>query len=162
MNPEALAKLQQQVRVGGKGTPRRKAKKAAKPAVQEDSKLSGFYRSLKFRPIPGIEHVNIFTTEGKVRHFANPIISASSISNNAFSITGHSEEKDIAQVPSALRDLEADYLELLQRMKAYQEANPEAFKKAAEGAEAAKQEQQQGSEEIPDLIEAIENANIEK
>ncbi|KAJ1921781.1 hypothetical protein H4219_000514 [Mycoemilia scoparia] len=148
MDPAALAKLQQQARIGGKGTPRRKTKKpATKPAVKEDTKLSGFYRNLKFRPVPGIEHVNMFSTTGKVRHFASPQVTASAVSNNVFSITGHSEEKDASQVPSAIKDLEADYLELLQRMKSYKDANPEAFAKAAENA--------QKGEEVPELVEAL-------
>lgn len=79
MNPEKLAKLQAQmnnVRIGGKGTPRRKMKKAHKPAAVsggvDDKKLQGIMKKLNVQNIPGIEEVNMFKTDGSVLHFSAP------------------------------------------------------------------------------------------
>ena len=72
MNPEKLAKLQASVRIGGKGTARRKMKKPAKPATADDKKLSTTLKKLNVQPISGIEEVNMFRQDGKVIHFDSP------------------------------------------------------------------------------------------
>jgi nascent polypeptide-associated complex subunit beta len=93
MNPERLAKLQSQVRIGGKGkfilytsalnqaivlifgklgTPRRKVKKITKSAGTDDRKLQATLQKLSVQPIAGIEEVNMFKDDGNVIHFANP------------------------------------------------------------------------------------------
>ncbi|KAK1336072.1 hypothetical protein QTO34_003872 [Cnephaeus nilssonii] len=54
MNQEKLAKLQAQVRIGGKGTARRK-----KTATADDKKLQ-FLKKLGVNNISGIEEVNMF------------------------------------------------------------------------------------------------------
>ena len=75
MNAEKLAKLQAQAsaRIGGKGTPRRKVKKAPhKPAVADDKKLQSALKKLNAQSIGGVEEVNFFGPEGKIMHFANP------------------------------------------------------------------------------------------
>ncbi|KAL2911412.1 Nascent polypeptide-associated complex subunit beta, partial [Polyrhizophydium stewartii] len=50
MNAEKLAKLQSQVRIGGKGTPRRKVKKVHKTAGTDDKKLQGVLKKLNCQP----------------------------------------------------------------------------------------------------------------
>jgi nascent polypeptide-associated complex subunit beta len=73
MNAEKLAKLQAQVRLGGKGTPRRKVKKtASKSSSGDDRKLSAALTKLNVQPIPGVDEVNMFKDDGKVIHFNNP------------------------------------------------------------------------------------------
>ena len=72
MNPEKLAKLQASVRIGGKGTPRRKVKKVAKPTGGDDKKLQAALKKLNVQPIPGIEEVNMFRSDGHVLHFVAP------------------------------------------------------------------------------------------
>ncbi|KAI8318950.1 NAC-domain-containing protein [Martensiomyces pterosporus] len=92
MNPEKLAKLQSQVRTGGKGTPRRKVKKTVKHTVKEDSKLQSTLKQLNVQPISAIEEVNMFKEDGKIINFVAPRVSAS-VAGNTFVVTGKSNEK---------------------------------------------------------------------
>ncbi len=108
MNLEKLQKLQAQVRVGGKGTPRRKVKKVMKHAgtAADDKALQSELKKLQFQQIPQCEEVNMFLDGGRVIHITRPIgnfyfnsynkrtiIVQASLSSNAFSITGSSAEK---------------------------------------------------------------------
>jgi len=72
MNPEKLAKLQSQVRIGGKGTSRRKVKKVHKSVGTDDKKLQSTLKKLNVQPIAGIEEVNMFKSDGTVIHFTAP------------------------------------------------------------------------------------------
>jgi nascent polypeptide-associated complex subunit beta len=75
MNPEKLAQLQAQaanVRIGGKGTPRRKVKKVHKAAGSDDKKLGSVLKRLNVQAIANIEEVNMFRDDGKVIHFVRP------------------------------------------------------------------------------------------
>merc|ERR1712230_320204 len=72
MNPEKLAKLQANVRIGGKGTQRRKKKIVHKASNTDDKKLQSQLKKLSINPIPGIEEVNMFKDDGSVIHFTNP------------------------------------------------------------------------------------------
>lgn len=71
MNPEKLAKLQEQVRIGGKGTPRRKIRKPQKPAG-DDKKLSTTFKKIGIQPIPSIDEVNMFLEDETVLHVSAP------------------------------------------------------------------------------------------
>ena len=73
MNPEKLAKLQSQVRIGGKGTPRRKMKKPQKTGGGEEKKLDTTLKKLNVQQIPGVEEVNMFKNDGSIVNFARPI-----------------------------------------------------------------------------------------
>lgn len=60
MNTDKLAKLSklsEQVRVGGKGVPRRKRKVVHKTANTDDRKLQNSLKKLPVSNIPGIEEV---------------------------------------------------------------------------------------------------------
>ncbi|XP_028607878.1 transcription factor BTF3 [Grammomys surdaster] len=72
MNQEKLAKLQAQVRIGGKGTARRKKKVVHRTATADDKKLQFSLKKLGVNNISGIEEVNMFTNQGTVIHFNNP------------------------------------------------------------------------------------------
>lgn len=92
MNAEKLAKLQAQVRIGGKGTPRRKLKKVHKSAASDNVKLQSAQKKLNSQPIAAIEEVNMFREDGQVIHFVAPKVHAA-IGSNTFIITGAGEEK---------------------------------------------------------------------
>ncbi|GFQ86202.1 transcription factor BTF3 homolog 4, partial [Trichonephila clavata] len=92
MNPEKLSKLQAQVRIGGKGTARRKKKVVHRTATTDDKKLQGSLKKLAVNNIPGIEEVNMIKEDGSVIHFNNPKVQAS-LAANTFAITGHAEPK---------------------------------------------------------------------
>ncbi|ORZ17901.1 NAC domain-domain-containing protein [Absidia repens] len=154
MNAEKLAKLQQQVRIGGKGTPRRKVKKVTKSNAGDDRKLQATLQSLKVQPIPGIEEVNMFRDDGKVIHLSAPRIQAAA-NANTFAIHGRAVEKDLTElVPGILNQLGPDSLASLRKLaEAYQAAQGGAEGAAAEGDD---------DDEIPDLVEGFEKADIQE
>lgn len=94
MNAEKLKKLQSQVRIGGKGTPRRKKKVVHTTAATDDKKLQSSLKKLAVNTIPGIEEVNMIKNDGSVIHFNNPKAQAS-LAANTFAITGHGENKQV-------------------------------------------------------------------
>ena len=72
MNADKLARLQSSVRIGGKGTPRRKVKKVHKTSAAENVKLQSALKKLGAQSIPAIEEVNMFKEDGQVIHFGQP------------------------------------------------------------------------------------------
>lgn len=108
MNPEKLSKLQKQVRIGGKGTARRKRKVVHKTATTDDKKLQTSLKKLAVNNIPGIEEVNMIKDDGTVIHFNNPKVQAS-LAANTFAISGHAENKQLAEMlPSIINQLGMD------------------------------------------------------
>lgn len=118
MNTDKLKKLQSQVRIGGKGTPRRKKKVVHATAATDDKKLESSLKKLSLNPIPGIEEVNMFKDDGTVIHFNNPKAKAS-LAANTFVITGHGENKQIAEMlPGILPQLGPEGLHQLKKLAA--------------------------------------------
>ena len=56
----------------GKGTPRRKVKRAPARSAGDDKKLQQSLKKLNVQPIQAIEEVNMFKSDGNVIHFAAP------------------------------------------------------------------------------------------
>ncbi|KAG2224927.1 hypothetical protein INT45_010876 [Circinella minor] len=149
MNNDKLAKLQAQVRIGGKGTPRRKVKKATKSTGGDDRKLQGALQKLGVQPLGGIEEVNFFKDDGKVVHFANPRVQAA-INSNTFAIHGRCVEKELTElVPGILSQLGPDSLASLRKLA-------EAYQSAQGGAAGGEDD-----DEIPDLVESFDKAEVE-
>uniref|UniRef100_S4RWJ8 Basic transcription factor 3 n=1 Tax=Petromyzon marinus TaxID=7757 RepID=S4RWJ8_PETMA len=76
MNQEKLAKLQAQVRIGGKGTARRKKKVVHRTATADDKKLQSSLKKLAVNSINGIEEY-VFSVcdspgQGQCLKFNNP------------------------------------------------------------------------------------------
>lgn len=69
---ERLKKLGASSRIGGKGTPRRKMKRAPQRSGSDDKKLQQALKKLNVQPIQAIEEVNMFKSDGNVIHFAAP------------------------------------------------------------------------------------------
>ncbi|CAI2343718.1 unnamed protein product [Caenorhabditis sp. 36 PRJEB53466] len=85
---ERIKKLQAQqehVRIGGKGTPRRKKKVIHKTAAADDKKLQSNLKKLSVTNIPGIEEVNMIKDDGTVIHFNNPKVQTSVPANTFLS-----------------------------------------------------------------------------
>merc|ERR1739836_336052 len=87
-----LKMLQAQVRIGGKGTARRKKKVVHRTATTDDKKLQSSLKKLSVNNIPGIEEVNMIKDDGSVIHFNNPKVQAS-LAANTFAVTGHADDK---------------------------------------------------------------------
>jgi len=104
------------VRIGGKGTVRRKRKVVHRTATTDDKKLQGSLKKLAVNNIPGIEEVNMIKDDGTVIHFNNPKVQASP-SANTFAITGHAENKNLTEMlPSILNQLGAKNIDALKSL----------------------------------------------
>jgi len=115
-NLKALEKIQSQVRIGGKGTARRKKKVVHKTATTDDKKLQSNLKKLSVTNNPGIEEVNMIKDDGTVIHFTNPKVQAS-VPANTFAIVGHGENKQITEMlPGILNQLGAESLTHLKRL----------------------------------------------
>ncbi|XP_054347830.1 transcription factor BTF3 homolog 4-like [Pongo pygmaeus] len=116
MNQEKLAKLQAQVRIGGKGTPHRK-KVVHRTDIANDKKLqNSLKKNLAVNNIAGIEEVNMIKDDRTVIHVNSPKVQAS-LSANTFAITGHAEAKPITEMlPGILSQLGADSLTILKKL----------------------------------------------
>merc|ERR1711934_660732 len=116
MNVEKLKALQAQVRIGGKGTARRKKKVVHRTATTDDKKLQSSLKKLSVNNIPGIEEVNMIKDDGTVIHFNNPKVQAS-LAANTFAVTGHAENKQITDLlPGILNQLGAESLTHLKKL----------------------------------------------
>ncbi|ESP05630.1 hypothetical protein LOTGIDRAFT_181421 [Lottia gigantea] len=119
MNPEKLKLLQnkaEQVRIGGKGSARRKRKVQHRTTITDDKKLQSSLKRLGVNSIPGIEEVNMIKEDGQVIHFNNPKVQAS-LAANTFAVTGHAEMKQIADMlPGILNQLGAESLSSLKKL----------------------------------------------
>lgn len=91
---EKLRFLQSQVRIGGKGTVRRKKKILHQMNATDDKKLQSALKRVNLSAIPGIEEVNIIKDDLSVIHFNNPRAQAS-LSANTFAVTGRGENKTV-------------------------------------------------------------------
>ncbi|XP_063700996.1 transcription factor BTF3 homolog 4 [Culicoides brevitarsis] len=116
MNAEKLKKLGAEVRIGGKGMPRRKKKIVHTSSAVDDKKLQLSLKKLGVNTIPGIEEVNMIKNDGTVIHFNNPKTQAS-LATNTFAITGHSETKQITEMlPNILQQLGPEKLTQLKKI----------------------------------------------
>ncbi|XP_077580751.1 transcription factor BTF3 homolog 4-like isoform X1 [Stigmatopora nigra] len=154
MNQEKLAKLQAQVRIGGKGTARRKKKVVHKTATADDKKLQGSLKKLSVNNIAGIEEVNMIKDDGTVIHFNNPKVQAS-LSANTFAITGHAETKQLSEMlPGILSQLGADSLSSLRKLA-------EQFPRQTMDMKMVKEEiaEEEDDDAVPDLVENFDEAS---
>lgn len=150
MNPEKLKQLQEQVRIGGKGSARRKKKVIHRSNTTDDKKLQSSLKKLGVNNIPGIEEVNMIREDGNVIHFNNPKVQAS-LPANTFTIVGHTETKKITELlPSIVNQLDAEDLARLKR-----ELSSGATKKEvdAEARFSNFMDTELEDEEVPTLVE---------
>jgi len=154
MNPEKLKKLQSQVRIGGKGTPRRKKKIVHSTPATDDKKLQSSLKKLSVNIIPGIEEVNIIKNDGTVIHFNNPKTQAS-LPTNTFAITGHGENKSLSEMlPGILTQLGPQ--DITQLKKIANEITKGANASTASGASATAAI----DDDVPDLVQNFEEVAI--
>lgn len=154
MNAEKLKQLQEQVRIGGKGTQRRKKKVVHRATATDDKKLQGTLKKLGVNTIPGIEEVNLIKDDGHVIHFNNPKVQAS-LTANTFAITGHAETKTMAEmIPSILSHLGLESLSNLRKYTSSLGAG-EKPNGNTEGTGAVPDD----DDDVPDLVENFDEAS---
>jgi len=155
MNQEKLKMLQAQVRIGGKGTVRRKKKVVHRTATTDDKKLQSSLKKLSVNNIPGIEEVNMIKDDGTVIHFNNPKVQAS-LAANTFAVTGHAENKQITEMlPGILNQLGAESLTHLKRLASNVSGGQGMG--GMEGAGGAMDEEE--DDEVPDLVENFDEVS---
>jgi len=149
MDTAKLAKLQQSVRIGGKGTPRRKTKKVHKSSTTDDKKLQATLKKMNVQPIQAIEEVNMFKEDGNVIHFSAPKVQAS-VPSNTFAIYGNGEDKELTElVPGILNQLGPDSLASLRKLaESYQ-----SLQKKDGGAVGKKDDEDDDDDDIPELVD---------
>lgn len=151
MNTEKLKKMQTHVRIGGKGTPRRKKKVVHSTQATDDKKLQSSLKKLSVNTIPGIEEVNMIKDDGTVIHFNNPKAQAS-LAANTFAITGHGENKQITEMlPGILSQLGPEGLNQLKRLASSVANSGVTGKLVADE-----------DDEVPDLVENFDEASKEE
>ena len=150
---EKISRLQAQaknVRMGGKGTARRKKKTVHKTSVTDEKKLQQCLKKVGVNAIPGIEEVNMIKEDGKVLHFSNPKVQAA-LSSNTFTVSGAAEEKPIAEMlPSLIQHLVGNQQDMANLMKNY------ASSENASGGQGAIVSQ---NDDIPELLENFDEAS---
>ena len=152
MNAEKLKQLQAQVRIGGKGTARRKKKVVHRTATTDDKKLQSSLKKLSVNNIPGIEEVNMIKDDGQVIHFNNPKVQAS-LAANTFAITGHAETKQITEMlPGILNQLGAESLSNLKKLATTVSGGGDISKPTTEDID-------EEDDEVPDLVENFDEAS---
>merc|ERR1712025_754935 len=151
MNPERLKKLQNEVRLGGKGTARRKKKVVHKTATTDDKKLQSSLKKLAVNTIPNIEEVNMIKDDGTVLNFNNPKVQAS-LAANTFAITGHAENKQLTEMlPGILNQLGNEGLSNLRKLA---ERLPHGRMDTA-----TENDDGGDDDDVPDLVENFDEAS---
>lgn len=158
VDKEKLAKLQRMaagVRVGGKGSVRRKKKAVHKAAPTDDKRLQTTLKRLQLSQLPGIEEVNIFKDNGSVINFQNPKVQAQ-ISANTYVISGAAVTKPLQEMlPSIVNQLGADNMPQMKSLMDQLGANMGGQNLAAAAQAAAQAADDDDDDEIPDLVENI-------
>lgn len=140
MDAEKLARLQKSVRIGGKGTPRRKVKRTSR-TEGDDKKLQATLQKLNAQTIPGIEAVSMFKEDGKVLQFQRPVVQAS-VPSNTYAIYGSAQEKEASElIPDVLQSMGPESVEQLRKLTEQMKLGGDGATKEAE------------DDEIPDLVE---------
>jgi len=135
------------VQTGGAGTARRKRVAHHQSNAVDDKKLQAQLKRLGMSPIPGIDEVNMFKTDGTVLHFSAPKMQAA-IQANTFAITGTCQEKPLAEV---IKKEGSNFL---------QQLGPEAIKELKDmAASYAANPSPQDDEDVPDLVGDFEEVS---
>ncbi|KAL6042674.1 Transcription factor BTF3 4 [Balamuthia mandrillaris] len=99
MQAAKLARLQANVRIGGKGTPRRKHKAKPRAGATNDRRLQSELGRMGVNELPGIEAVDMFHEDGSVQ---------TSGGANMLVVTGRSEK---LQFPAGAEGLASQVLQ---------------------------------------------------
>jgi len=104
MNAQKLAQLKAGVRIGGRGSMRRKKKaKRNRNTSTDEKRLTNTLKRLGVQQIPGIEEINMFKEDGGVIHFTSPKFQASGAANT-YVVSGRAEHKSIQELLPGILD----------------------------------------------------------
>ncbi|GMM49813.1 Egd1 protein [Starmerella bacillaris] len=138
MDSAKLERLRANVRIGGKGTPRRKLKKNVKSEA-DDTKVQAALQKLNAVTMTGVTQVTLAKDDGNVITFGRPAVQHAP-QYNTFAIHGHSVERSAEEmIPEAMKNLTPEQLKQFQEIT--EKLNKQAQEPAADDAE------------IPNLVE---------
>ena len=80
------------IRLGGKGTPKRKIKVVHHNSTNNDKQTKEVIKRLQAQPLQELNEVNLFTNDLKVMQFKNPEVFGN-LPNQIFIVCGQNEEK---------------------------------------------------------------------
>eukprot|EP01115_Flamella_aegyptia_P015632 TRINITY_DN97507_c1_g3_i1.p1 TRINITY_DN97507_c1_g3~~TRINITY_DN97507_c1_g3_i1.p1 ORF type:complete len:184 (+),score=90.08 TRINITY_DN97507_c1_g3_i1:240-791(+) len=110
MNGKKLQKMKGQVRIGGKGRPRRKRKARVKKSSGDEKRLQGQLRKMGCNTIPNIDEVRLYRNDQSCIYFSNPKLQAQAQANT-FVVSGKAEEKTSEEnMQDLIRTLQAQGL----------------------------------------------------
>ncbi|CAF0884929.1 unnamed protein product [Rotaria sp. Silwood1] len=156
-----LAESSNAIKIGGKGTARRKKKIIHRPANVDDKKLQSSLKKLAANNIPGIEEVNLFKDNGEVIHFANPKVQAS-LSSNTFAISGASDTKSLQDMlPTIMSQMGMSTDIGLAGEAGRRKAGAHGEQQTGEGHIGTTNEPE-GDDEVPDLVENFDDVSNSK
>lgn len=134
---------------GGAGTARRKVKAAHKTSGGDEKKLSGVLKKLGTQTIPGIEEVNLFTSDSNIIHFASPKVQAN-VQAHTFVVSGNAVTKPVEFfLPGILSQLSPEGVEKLRKAAQQRETD-------------LGDAEDDDDDDIPDLVENFEEASEKK
>lgn len=164
VDKEKLAKLQRMaagVRVGGKGSVRRKKKAVHKAAPTDDKRLQSTLKRLQLSHLPGIEEVNIFKDNGSVINFKNPKVQAQ-ISANTYVISGSAVTKSLQDMlPSIVNQLGTDNMPQMKTLMDQLGAAGMTGQGLSAAAQAASQGASNPADDDDDIPDLVDNVNFE-
>mmetsp|Transcript_3720 Transcript_3720/g.11096 ORF Transcript_3720/g.11096 Transcript_3720/m.11096 type:complete len:225 (-) Transcript_3720:272-946(-) len=138
-----LARMQNAVRMGGKGTMRRKKKLVHRAAPTDEKRLTTAIKKLNLTQIPKIEEVNMFHDNGQVTSFVQPKVQAH-ITGNTYVISGANETKPLQDMlPNLINQLGPDNIKNIKSIMEQMGVN--------EGGEGAGGE---GDDDVPELLDS--------
>lgn len=143
MDNARLERLKANVRIGGKGTPRRKLKRNV-TAEADDTKVQAALHKMNAVTMTGVTSVTMLTDKDTVISFGRPAVQHAP-AYSTLAIHGHSVEKpSSSMIPDMFKNMTPEQLEQFKAISAQLEkANAEAAP-AAEG---------EADAEIPKLVE---------
>ncbi|CAF3552158.1 unnamed protein product [Rotaria socialis] len=156
-----LAENSNAVKIGGKGTARRKKKIIHRPANVDDKKLQSSLKKLAANNIPGIEEVNLFKDNGEVIHFASPKVQAS-LSSNTFAISGTSDTKSLQDMLPTIMSQMSMTTDLGLASDAVRRKIGSQGDQQTGGDGQTGTNEQEGDDEVPDLVENFDDVSNSK
>ncbi|KII72704.1 Transcription factor BTF3 [Thelohanellus kitauei] len=118
MDPAKLKLKQECVRIGGKGTPRRKKKIVMKSSTNDDKKLQGSFKKLQLTNLTQADEIQVIKSDGTALIFKNPQASAS-YTSSLFTFNGRPETKSVKDI---VFDLQKSLPEQLEKIKQHMAA----------------------------------------
>ncbi|XP_038048466.1 transcription factor BTF3 homolog 4-like isoform X2 [Patiria miniata] len=152
---EKLKKQVDQVRIGGKGTARRKKKVVHRTSASDERKVQTQLKKLGVNTIQGIEEVNMIRADNMVIHFNNPKVQAS-LAANTFAVSGLCETKSLTEMlPGILNQL--DNQDSLRQFTAKMPSMQDAMKAGTKPDTI-----DEDDEHVPDLVEDFDAPSKEE